>query len=139
MRTLYTGGTFDLFHFGHVNFLRHCKKISEKVVVSLNTDDFVSTYKQPPIMNYQERVQSLLSCPYVDLVVPNIFGQDSKPTILNVKPDIIAVGDDWCHKDYYKQMSFTPEWLEEQNITLLYIPYTLGISTSEIRDRIKNE
>jgi len=136
LRTLYTGGTFDLFHFGHVNFLKKCYQICENVVVSLNTDNFVSEYKSPSVMTYKEREKSLLECPYVSRVVPNLFDQDSKPTILSIKPDIIAVGDDWCKKDYYSQMSFTQEWLDENNIVLIYIPYTKGISTSEIKNRI---
>ena len=33
-KIVYTGGTFDLFHFaGHVNFLKQCKKIGDQVVV----------------------------------------------------------------------------------------------------------
>lgn len=135
-KILYTGGTFDLFHFGHVNFLKQCYMICENVVVGLNTDEFVTEYKAPPIMTYKEREKSLLSCQYVKSVIPNAFGQDSKPTILSVKPNIIAVGDDWAHKDYYKQMSFTKEWLEQQNIVLIYVPYTSEISTSELKKRI---
>jgi glycerol-3-phosphate cytidylyltransferase-like family protein len=69
-------------------------------------------------------------------VIPNEGGSDSKPAILSVKPDIIAIGDDWAKKDYYKQMNFTQEWLEEQGIVLVYIPYTRGISSSDIRKRI---
>jgi glycerol-3-phosphate cytidylyltransferase len=137
-KILYTGGTFDLFHYGHVNFLKKCKQIADIVVVSLNQDIFVSEYKSPPIMNYRERELSLKSCPFVDKVIPNILGSDSKPTILSVKPDIIAIGDDWAHKDYYKQMDFTQNWLDEHNIVLVYIPYTKGISTSEIKKRIKD-
>lgn len=136
-RILYTGGSFDLFHYGHVSFLKKCKQIADIVVVGLNQDHFMSTYKSAPIMNYSEREISLLSCAYVDKVVPNTFGQDSKPTILSVKPNIIAIGDDWAHKDYYKQMSFTQSWLDENNIVLVYIPYTQGISTSELKKRIK--
>jgi len=136
MKILYTGGTFDLFHFGHVNFLKQCKLIADKVVIALNSDEFVTQYKSCPIMNYEERRQSLLSCPYVDEVVPNVFGKDSKPTILSVNPQIIAVGDDWAHKNYYEQMNFTQEWLEQNNIVLIYIPYTKGISSSEIKRRI---
>jgi len=50
---LYTGGTFDLFHYGHMEFLKACKKISTKVVVSLNTDAFVESYKgSVPILQY---------------------------------------------------------------------------------------
>ena len=136
-KILYTGGTFDLFHYGHVNFLRKCHSICDNVVVALNTDEFISQYKSRSILTYKEREHSLLECKYVSKVVPNVFGQDSKPTILSVNPDIIAIGDDWCHKDYYSQMNFTQQWLDDNDITLIYIPYTKGISTTEIRARIK--
>jgi len=135
-RILYTGGTFDLFHFGHVNFLKQCKRICDTVIVGLNTDEFISQYKSSPVLTYRERERSLLECHYVSKVVPNLSGFDSKPTISSVKPNIIAIGDDWAHKDYYKQMSFTQEWLDHQNIVLIYIPYTKDISTSEIKKRI---
>lgn len=139
MKILYTGGTFDLFHYGHINFLSKCKNVADKVVVALNTDEFVSEFKKSPIMNYEERRLSLSYCQYVDEIVPHAFGKDSKPTILSVKPDIIAVGDDWAHKDYYQQMSFTQEWLDQNSMTLIYIPYTKGISTSEIKARINEK
>jgi glycerol-3-phosphate cytidylyltransferase len=138
MKTLYTGGTFDLFHFGHVEFLKKCKMISDKVIVALNTDQFVSEYKHPPIMSFSERKRSLLNCQYVDEVVPNICGANSKPSILYVKPQIIAIGDDWAHKDYFKQMQFTREWLDEKEIVLVYIPYCQDISTTELKKRLLN-
>ena len=66
-KILYTGGTFDLLHFGHCNFLKKCKQISDKVVVSLNTDDFIEKFKgTKPILNYKEREKSLSYCQYVD-------------------------------------------------------------------------
>jgi glycerol-3-phosphate cytidylyltransferase len=137
MKTLYTGGTFDIFHFGHTNFLKKCSMISDKVVVALNTDDFIKQFKgRAPVMTYREREISLLNCPYVDCVVPNFSGADSKPTILSVSPDIVAIGDDWAHKDYFSQMQFTQNWLDENKIVLIYIPYTKGISTSEIISRV---
>jgi glycerol-3-phosphate cytidylyltransferase len=136
-RVLYTGGTFDVFHYGHVNFLKQCSLLCDNVVVALNTDEFIAQFKgSTPIMSYRERERSLLNCRYVDRVIPNLSGEDSKPTILSVEPDIVAIGDDWAHKDYYKQMQFTQQWLEEQEIVLVYIPYTRDISTSEIKNRI---
>ena len=87
-------------------------------------------------MNYKEREKSLLNCPFVDKVVPNFSGQDSKPTILSVNPDIVAIGDDWAHKDYYKQMQFSQGWLDEHSIILVYVPYTKDMSTTEIKKRI---
>jgi glycerol-3-phosphate cytidylyltransferase len=136
-KTVYTGGTFDLFHSGHVNFLRQCKKIGERVVVSLNTDEFIKKYKgKPPIMSYEERAEILWGCRYVDLVIPNTGGQDSKPAILQVYPDFIVIGSDWACKDYYAQMGFTQKWLDDYGIVLIYIPYTQGISTTEIKKRL---
>ncbi len=134
---LYTGGTFDLFHSGHVNFLKQCKKISDVVIVALNTDEFIERYKgKKPIISYEDRKSVLLSCKYVDNVVENINGEDSKPTILSVSPSIIAIGDDWAKKDYYKQMNFTQHWLDDNDITLIYIPYKCGISSTEIKKRL---
>jgi glycerol-3-phosphate cytidylyltransferase len=137
MKILYTGGTFDLFHYGHMNFLSKCKKLADKVVVSLNTDEFIKEYKNvSPILTYEERLSSLLGCRYVTDVVPNVGGADSKPSILNVNPDIIAIGDDWAKKDYYKQMNFTQAWLDENDIVLVYIPYTQGVSSTALKKRI---
>ena len=137
---LYTGGTFDLFHAGHVNFLKRCKDIvqySGLVTVSLNTDEFIERYKgKPPICSYAEREQVLNSCRFVDKVIPNECGEDSKDTILRVKPAYIAVGSDWATKDYYKQMGFTQAWLDSYGIVLVYIPYTKGVSSSEIKTRL---
>lgn len=137
MKTLYTGGTFDLFHAGHVNFLKRCKELADRVVVSLNTDSFIRDYKGfSPVMSYEDRLTVLRSCRYVDKVVENVGGADSKPAILKVNPDIIAVGDDWKYKDYCKQMMFSLSWLKSKKINLIYIPYTKDISSTKIKRRI---
>lgn len=134
--TVYTGGTFDLFHAGHVNFLKRCAEIGD-VVVSLNTDEFIAEYKgKPPVMSYSERSIVLGACRYVSEVIPNIDGADSKTAIELVRPDIIAIGTDWARKDYYAQMNFTQDWLDERGIGLLYIPYTVGVSTTELKRRV---
>ncbi|MEK9767532.1 MAG: adenylyltransferase/cytidyltransferase family protein [Betaproteobacteria bacterium] len=142
-KVLYTGGTFDLFHSGHVNFLKACKNIvgdEGEVVVALNTDEMIKDSKKVEPLPYKEREAVLLSCRYVDRVVENVGGMDSKPAILGVNPDIIAIGTDWSpgYKDYYKQMNFTQEWLDEHQITLVYVPYTQEISSTKIRERLRN-
>lgn len=134
---VYTGGTFDLFHSGHVNFLRVCAEIGD-VTVALNTDEFITEYKgKPPVMSYYERTMVLSELRSVTRVIPNIGGVDSKDAILTVMPNIIAIGSDWARKDYYKQMGFDQDWLDEHDISLLYIPYTDGISTTELKRRIQ--
>ena len=136
---LYTGGTFDLFHAGHVNFLKNCNKIADKVIVSLNTDEFIESYKgKPPVISYNERKLILESCVYVNTVIENKGGADSKPAILDVAPNFLAIGTDWAKRDYYAQMQFTQKWLDDNNILLVYIPYTENISTTLLKKRIKD-
>ncbi len=140
MAVVYTGGTFDLFHAGHVRFLKQCKRIAGqdgKVVVALNRDSFIEDYKgKAPIVSFAERAEVLQACKFVDEVVPNYGNQDSKIAIDKVQPDFVVIGDDWARKDYYAQMQFSQAWLDQRNIGLIYVPYTEGISTTDLKARI---
>lgn len=134
--TVYTGGTFDLLHAGHVKFLRRCAEFG-RVVVALNTDEFVEQYKgRKPVMDLDERREVLLGLSSVSQVVVNRGGADSRITIDDVRPDLIVVGSDWARRDYHAQMSFTQDWLDERGIGLCFIPYTQGISTTDIKSRL---
>ena len=134
---VYTGGTFDLLHAGHIAFLRRCAELG-RVVVSLNTDEFISAYKgRPPVMSFAEREAVLLGCRYVDEVVPNRGGADSKISIEDVEPYLIVIGSDWARRNYYEQMGFDQDWLDARGIGLVYIPYTKGISTTDIKSRMR--
>ena len=130
----YSGGSFAIPHFGHYNFFRLCKQFCDYLVVSLNTDQFILDYKgKASEFSYEKRVEILSKCPYIDEIIPNVGGSDSKPAILQVNPDVILIGQDWLAKDYCKQMGFTPQWLTDHNITLIYLPHTDGITATLIR------
>jgi glycerol-3-phosphate cytidylyltransferase len=133
---VYTGGTFDLPHPGHYRLLERASHFG-LVVIALNTDEFISSYKgKPPVLSYEEREEILLACKWVHQVVPNIGGTDSTISIDSVKPDYVVIGSDWAKKDYYKQMGFTQDWLDERGIGLIYLPYTKGISSTDIKKRM---
>lgn len=145
MSVVYCGGTFDLFHMGHVQLLAACRKMAGpdgKVIVALNTDEFVYKFKKvTPTMSWSERVAVVSSCKYVDEVIPNIGEEDSTKTILKYGPvDFVAVGDDWAPpKDYYAQMGFTKEWLDENQVTVVYVDRNTGMSSTTIRERLKSK
>jgi glycerol-3-phosphate cytidylyltransferase-like family protein len=88
-------------------------------------------------MSYAEREEVLLGLRSVDRVIPNVGGADSRISIELVGPDLIVIGSDWARKDYYAQMQFSQDWLDERKIGLCYIPYTEGISTTELKRRMK--
>lgn len=137
-KVLYTGGTFDVFHAGHAKFLERCAKLADTVIVALNSDDFIQEYKgAPPVVPYHQRKAILESSKHVTSVIRHVHGPDSKPTILSVNPDIIAIGTDWASKDYYGQMGFTQDWLDERDITLVYIPYGNLLNSSSIKKKIR--
>ncbi|KAF9213232.1 Ethanolamine-phosphate cytidylyltransferase [Podila verticillata] len=70
-RVVYVDGTFDLFHTGHIEFLKRAKQLGDYLLVGIHDDQTVNAIKGSnyPVMNLHERVLSVLSCRYVDEVV----------------------------------------------------------------------
>jgi glycerol-3-phosphate cytidylyltransferase len=136
---VYAGGTFDLFHWGHVNLLRQCRDIAGTgtVTVGLNTDKFAATYKRKPVCTLEERFAVVESCRYVDKVLVNWDGSDSRRIVDTIRPHYVVVGDDWATKNYNKQMGWDESWLGDRDIRIVYVPYTREVSTSEIISRLK--
>jgi len=81
----------------------------------------------------------LWQCRWVDSVSINHGDEDSKPAILQVKPRYIAHGDDWDGESLMEQMGLTREFLHENNISMLYVPYTQGISTTDLIARCASQ
>lgn len=137
---VYNGGTYDLLHVGHLRVLRKCRELAGpggEVVIGLNSDDFVAEFKgHPTVQPYAERSEILSALRYVDRVIPNVGGPDSRPTLEAVNPDVIAVGHDWYSPDdsrYCTQMGFTREWLAERGIRLVYLDWVPGRSSTQVR------
>ena len=83
------------------------------------------------------RLAAKAACKYVDEVVMNIGGKDSKIAIELAQPDYILIGSDWAKKDYYSQMGFDQDWLDYKGIGLIYVPYTKEISSTNIKRRMQ--
>jgi cytidyltransferase-like protein len=138
---VYTGGTFDVPHIGHVKFLQFCKQYFPEceLVVALNTDEFIKQFKgKAPLFSYQERENYLYLTGIVNQVVRNFGGADSRQTILSVNPHVVAVGNDWLERDYPKQMGFDAQWLTDHDIALIFIQRPGGLSSTMIKERLKN-
>lgn len=149
MANVYTGGTFDLFHEGHLELLEACRRMAGdgKVIVGLNTDGFIERFKhRKPVQSYRERAKMLEACRYVDYVIDNFGEENSTETIDGVRDiwaeehhvDIVAIGSDWAGRDYYGQMGFTKEWLDERNIVLVYVDRRTGQSTTKLKQTLKD-
>ena len=133
---VYVIGVFDLFHRGHVELLKRSKEMGEKLIVAINGDDMVSSYKRRPYFNESDRLVIVQSCRYVDEAFI-ISEYDNKEYIKKYKITKIVHGDDWGAESYMEQIRVTPEFLKEHNCELVLIPYTKGISTSDLLKKIK--
>ncbi len=92
----FTNGTFDLLHLGHVTYLEKARQTADVLVVGVNSDKSVKSYKSPdrPINPQNDRMKVLAALECVDYVV--LF-EDPTPIhlILEFKPDVLVKGSDW--------------------------------------------
>ncbi|MCI0899083.1 MAG: adenylyltransferase/cytidyltransferase family protein, partial [Chloroflexi bacterium] len=71
MTRVYVDMVADLFHYGHVEFLKKASALGDHLLVGINSDEAVQANKRDPILNMEERVASVAGCRYVDEVVPD--------------------------------------------------------------------
>jgi len=137
---VYNGASMDLVHSGHLYVVRQMRALAGsdgQVIIGLNTDEFIEQFKgHPPVQSLAERMEVVSAIRDVDLVVVNIGGKDSRPVLEMVRPDIIAVGQDWYSVDdekYCRQMGFSKAWLAERSIRLHYMDWLPGRSSTNLR------
>ena len=129
---VFTSGTFDLFHVGHLNILEKSANLGDELIVGVSTDELIEEYKgMKPIIPFEHRIRIVESIGCVTKVVKQVklteIAQLQREEI-----DIVTIGDDW--KDKYLAGL---EWMENQpNKSVVYFPYTPGISTTSIKKKI---
>jgi D-beta-D-heptose 7-phosphate kinase/D-beta-D-heptose 1-phosphate adenosyltransferase len=120
MKTIWTNGTFDVLHMGHIKLFREARKLAGPkgiVVVGTDSDERIRTLKGPtrPINDLFDRVDFLRSIKYIDDIVA--FSSEDA-LIANIKrysPDIILIGDDYIGKrvvggEFAKQIIYFPRY-----------------------------
>ena len=130
MKRVITYGTFDLLHYGHINLLRRAKELGDYLIVALSEDDFNEKHKgKKCYFQYAERKQLLESIRYVDLVIPEKSWEQKKEDVKLYHIDVFVMGTDWRGN-----FDFMSEFCE-----VIYFPRTPEISTTQIKQDLKNE
>lgn len=92
-------GCFDLFHVGHIRYLREARANGDLLIVAINSDSSVHKLKGKgrPILTQAERAEILSAFSFVDYVT--IFDELNVEKILReLKPDIHAKGSDYTEE-----------------------------------------
>src|SRR5438105_1698161 len=100
-KAVITYGTFDLFHIGHLNLLRKCKELGDRLIVGVSTDEFNRIKGKKTIVPFEERLQIVNSIRYVDEVFPERNWEQKQDDIRQYRASIFVMGDDWKGKFDY--------------------------------------
>ena len=132
MKIVYTSGTFDLFHIGHLNVIRKSKALGDYLIVGVSTDGLVASYKKSaPIIPYEDRAEIIRSLVFVNQVVR----QEELFDINMMKKhgvNIMTIGSDWKRKH-----NANLEKLKAlDSIEVRFLPYTEDVSSTYIKNAI---
>ncbi len=88
---VYTYGVFDLFHVGHLQLLKEAKKLGDKLIVGIYTDEVATKFKRKPIIPQAHRAAVVGNIGFVDEV---IFQDEFQPNknLLKIKPHKLVKG-----------------------------------------------
>lgn len=132
----YTCGVFDLFHVGHLNLLERCKCMCDILIVGVCDDEYVRNIKKKePAIPENQRVRIIKALKVVDdAVLVNIETTNDKMLALEkFHFDVLFSGDDWKGTDRYNK---TEQQFAKLGASIEYLPYTRGISTTEIKQNL---
>ena len=107
----YTQGTFDMFHIGHLNLIKNAKRHCDYLVVGVNSDDLVESYKNKrPIIPLDERVEIMRAIKYVDEVI--VTNKRSGKKCALMKSTLVMTGRETSagKKPEKKWNSWEPNW-----------------------------
>ncbi len=125
----YTQGVFDMFHIGHLNLLQNAKEQCEYLIVGVNADNLVKEYKhKQTVIPENNRKKIVDAIRYVDSSILS-YTLDKIVMYEQLHFDVIFIGDDWKGNERWKQ---TEEDLKNYGVDVVYLPYTEGISSTEL-------
>lgn len=130
-RTVLTIGTFDVPHLGHAYLFQECMRYGDRLVVGVNSDEFVEEYKgHKPVMNELVRCRHIAALGYATLINDSA----GRELIQAVHPTVLCIGSDWATRDYYKQIDVDQAYLNNNGITMVYIPRHPGLSSTFMKE-----
>jgi len=131
-KLVFTNGSFDILHRGHVTYLDFARTQGDALIVGLNSDASVGRYKGPgrPVNNQEDRAYVLAALRAVDGVV--IFEEDEpKQLIEQILPHVLVKGRDWAHYVSGREI------VEKNGGRVVLADMVEGRSTTNVINRIR--
>jgi D-beta-D-heptose 7-phosphate kinase/D-beta-D-heptose 1-phosphate adenosyltransferase len=130
---VFTNGVFDLLHPGHIRYLQEARALGNALIVAVNSDRSVRSYKTPdrPINTEQERAEVVASLACVDAAV--VFDEDTPHAIVQrIQPDVLVKGADWAEDNIVGR-----DIVEGRGGRVVRMELAPGYSTTDLIARIR--
>ena len=130
---VYTVGTFDLLHVGHLALLEYCRKLGDVVAVGVASDEVVSSYKpNVPVIPLEERMEMLKALRCVYIVRP-YHELEYVSACEELKPDIFVIGEDWGDKPHNIDVE---SYLKSKGSKIIQVSYNPKTSSTKIKQNV---
>jgi len=130
---VYTVGTFDMLHVGHLALLEHCRNLGSVVAVGVASDRVVNSYKpNRPVIPLEQRMQMLKALRCVDIVRP-YFELEYVSGCEAVDANIFVVGEDWGKKPHNIGVE---SYLSNKGGKIVKVHYDLRTSSTQIKQEV---
>lgn len=130
---VYTVGTFDLLHVGHLALLEYCKSLGDILAVGVASDRVVNSYKpNVPVIPLAQRMEMLKALRCVDIVRPyDELEYVSGCKALNA--DIFVIGEDWGNKPHNVAVE---SYLKSEGKQIKQVLYNPRTSSTRIKQNV---
>ena len=131
---VYTLGTFDLLHVGHLALLEYCKSLGDILAVGVASDEVVNSYKpNVPVIPLEERMEMLKALRCVDIVRP-YYELEYVSGCKALNSDIFVVGEDWGTKPHNIAVE---SYLKSEGKQIKQVLYNLRTSSTRIKQNVR--
>ncbi len=122
----YTSGVFDLFHDGHRIYLSNCMAMCQFLFVGVDCDLIVRNNKGIKRPIHPDFIRRKIVQDFINFNYSFIKNKHFFDLIKQINPDIVFYPH---NKIITKQKK---KFMKQNNIKLIRLPYTKGVSTSII-------
>ncbi len=130
---VYTVGTFDLLHVGHLALLNHCKTLGDVVAVGVASDEVVNRYKpNVPVVPLNQRIEMLEALSCVDIVRP-YHELEYVSGCRDLDVDIFVIGEDWGSKPHNLDVE---AYLRDAGKEIVQVRYNPRTSSTKIKQTV---
>ena len=133
---VYTVGTFDLLHVGHLALLEYCKSLGSVLAVGVASDRVVNSYKpNVPVIPLQQRMEMLRALSCVDIVRP-YHELEYVSGCIDLNADIFVIGEDWGNNSHNIAVE---SYLNKAGKQIKQVRYNPRTSSSKIKQNVLDQ